>query len=137
MPLNLRPHEQEKRPKDGRAARMKVKPYIRLTNGVDVPPVFAQDGMYFTEGGPEIEELPDWVEGAMAKLSDEARASVGFDKKPEVKKPEAKKPEATKSEDKDVELKVEFKVDPKAEVKEPKVEVKEPSADATKQRKGT
>jgi hypothetical protein len=54
--------------------------YVRLSNGTF--PLFLQDGAIYSEDGREVDEddLPDWFEEELAKLSPEAKKAVGLGK---------------------------------------------------------
>jgi hypothetical protein len=64
--------------------------YVRLSNGTF--PLFVQGGAVYSEDGREVDEddLPDWFEEELNKLSPEAKEAVGLvDRKPSLAKPKA------------------------------------------------
>lgn len=71
LTLNLKVHEQ-RIARDGTVKEVKTMPYLRLAT-VDHPGVFLQEGIFFAEevGQIEVDDLPEWVIGELAKCSDE------------------------------------------------------------------
>lgn len=81
MPLTLtKVHVTEKVPNSDQTRVTRTNHYVRLyaDNG---PPVYLQNGVVFSEGGPvvEPEDYPDWFWGEVSKLSEEALATVHFE----------------------------------------------------------
>jgi hypothetical protein len=79
MPLTLnKVQEYERVPGTALDVRLvRTNHYIRICAGGG-PPVYVQGGRCYGEGGPEIDVLPDWFAGEMAKVSAKARTEVGW-----------------------------------------------------------
>lgn len=80
MPLNLRPHHYEIR--SGVAVVTKVMPYKRIRLDRDTPPIFIQNGKFWSDEGAQItkENLPDGFWKYMERFSDESLRKVGLGK---------------------------------------------------------
>lgn len=87
--------------KDHSAKIIQVRPAMRLHQGTRAegeepdPPVFIQDGRFWSEGGDELgpEELPAWVETMLKKANPVALHEAGLDPaKYGLKMPKAQKP---------------------------------------------
>lgn len=84
--LTLRTHEYKTNRSGSSLAR--INPYVRIKASVkgedgeyeDHAPVFIQGGLYFSEGGEEIaaKDLPKWLPGEVAKLSEKVKREVGL-----------------------------------------------------------
>ena len=76
MNLNLNPHKFVNR--NGQSELQSVDYYIRLSQGHQA--VFIQRGRFYSEGGPELtkDQLPDWLNADIAKLSPQAKKDCGL-----------------------------------------------------------
>ncbi len=81
MSFSLKTHEFVARA--GVSVLDRVNPYIRLSEG-HTPPIFAQAGRFFYEGGQVIEEaeLPEWFTTQWASVNPEVKEEAGFEAKP-------------------------------------------------------
>lgn len=79
MPLSLRVHVTEKVPGSSNESRIvRTHHYIRVAaNGS--PPLYVQGGQIFSEGGPLVDEVPDWFWVEICKCSDAALRAAGFE----------------------------------------------------------
>lgn len=75
--LSLKTHDTKKLP-NGSQVVVSAKPYVRLVSGGGDPPIFVQGGHFFTEGGPELKDVPDWVQEELEKLTPVVRKEVGL-----------------------------------------------------------
>lgn len=75
MPLSLKPHVYKT--KDGVPTLTRVEPYVRLSSG-EGPPIFIQNGAFWTEGGERVSDPPGWVEDAVDRLDDRTKEEVGL-----------------------------------------------------------
>lgn len=78
MTFTLRPHEYRTDKRTGKHMLVRALPYIRLRNG-DEPPVFIQEGTFYTESGDKIETPPAWVHSQLENVTDRAKREVGLD----------------------------------------------------------
>jgi len=79
MTFTLNPHEFRKGKDGGPPTLIRVQPYTRLHSG-DGMVVFIQGGKFYTESGDSVDEddLPDWVDGEISKMTARAKAEVGL-----------------------------------------------------------
>lgn len=82
MAFSLKTHEVKTRA--GRTISVRSRPYARLTNG-DAPPVYVQEGTFYSEGGEKYDPVPDWVPEALEKITSKVRVEVGLDEPTEEK----------------------------------------------------
>lgn len=92
--LNLKPHEYRKLPNSELHGLVRINPYLRLSvreeNGNQAV-VYIQEGEFFDAAGkplPTDDDVPDWVWDELAKVSVEAKKSVGLVKEPAALPPE-------------------------------------------------
>jgi len=76
MPLDLKTHHKQTN-KQGELIGIRVIPYLRVGWG-DEPPVYMQDGQFYSEENGAIDELdlPEWAIGELARCSDTALKEV-------------------------------------------------------------
>lgn len=79
MPLNLnKVHHYERVPGTQLEVRLiRTDPYVRVCAGGG-PPLFIQGGQVYAEGGPTVDQFPEWFEGEVAKIAAPVLASVGW-----------------------------------------------------------
>lgn len=80
--LTLKVHDYKRKKGGNQAVLLSVTPYVRLKAGYDQPPVFVQGGKFFAEGGEELadDELPDWLDAEIKKMSESAKREAGLEK---------------------------------------------------------
>jgi len=79
MPLTLRTHVTEKVPGSSNESRViRTHHYIRVVSSGH-PPLYIQDGQVFSEGGPLVDEIPDWFWAEACKCTDDALRAVKFE----------------------------------------------------------
>lgn len=67
---------------DGEGVKVvRSQPYVRLNSG-DGPPIFIQNGGFYTEGGQAMKraDLPEWFEIELKKVDPGIRRECGLDK---------------------------------------------------------
>lgn len=74
--FNLRTHQLRKGA-GGRVLNVATDPYARLSNGDSV--IYLQHGLFWSEGGQEIEEPPGWALEMADALTDEVKKEVDWD----------------------------------------------------------
>jgi hypothetical protein len=76
--FTARVHQKEKVPNSLETRLVRVVPYVRICIK-QKPPVLIQNGVYFDDGGKEMEKVPAWVVKEVAKLSPVVRDEVGLE----------------------------------------------------------
>lgn len=82
--FRLRVHEYEENRQDGTRTLVSYTPFLRLgapsSSGHSGEVVYLQHGYVYGEGGDpyDVQDLPDWFPAALAALTPQARADVGF-----------------------------------------------------------
>jgi hypothetical protein len=54
------------------------RPYLRLRSGAHEPPIFVQEGVFYSEGGDLMGDPPEWLDEELAKVSPEGLSAVGL-----------------------------------------------------------
>lgn len=78
MSFSLTVHETKA--KDGNLVLTRVRPYARISRGMDKPIIFIQDGHFYTENGSAVDkkDLDAGFWDEVKKMTPEARKAVGL-----------------------------------------------------------